>query len=52
VNHPRGFALCAQRSATQRCYCLQAPPTDKVKQWSDNAFWEEFKLRLDPKVSQ
>ena len=51
VNHPRGFALCSQRSATRSRYYLQVPLTDKVKQWSDNAFWEELKLRLDPEAA-
>ncbi len=51
VNHPRGFALCSQRSATRSRYYLQVPLTDKVEQWSDNAFWQELKLRLDPQAA-
>jgi p-hydroxybenzoate 3-monooxygenase len=51
VNHPRGFALCSQRSATRSRYYLQVPLTDKVEQWSDHAFWEELKLRLDPEAA-
>ncbi len=50
VNSPRGFALCSQRSQTRSRYYLQVPLTDKVEQWSDQAFWDELKLRLDPQA--
>lgn len=48
--HDRGFALASRRSATRSRYYLQVPLTDKVEQWSDDAFWEELKLRL-PKAA-
>jgi p-hydroxybenzoate 3-monooxygenase len=48
VNSPRGFALCSQRSHTRSRYYLQVPLTDKVEDWSDEAFWDELRLRLDP----
>lgn len=47
VNSPRGFALCSQRSKTRSRYYLQVPLTDKVKEWTDDAFWQELRLRLD-----
>ena len=47
VNSPRGFALCSQRSMTRSRYYVQVPLTDKVEQWSDEAFWDELRLRLD-----
>ena len=47
VNSPRGFALCSQRSRTRSRYYLQVPLTDKVEEWTDTAFWQELKLRLD-----
>jgi p-hydroxybenzoate 3-monooxygenase len=47
VNHPRGFALCSQRSRTRSRYYLQVPLTDKVEAWSDEVFWQELRLRLD-----
>jgi p-hydroxybenzoate 3-monooxygenase len=50
ANSERGFALCSQRSATRSRYYLQVPLTDKVDQWSDQAFWDELKLRLDPEA--
>jgi p-hydroxybenzoate 3-monooxygenase len=43
----RGFVLCSQRSATRSRYYLQVPLTDRVAQWSDDAFWAELSLRLD-----
>lgn len=49
VNSPRGFALCSQRSHTRSRYYLQVPLTDKVEEWTDDAFWQELKLRLDDK---
>ncbi len=48
VNSPRGFALCSQRSKTRSRYYLQVPLTDQVQDWSDEAFWQELRLRLDP----
>jgi p-hydroxybenzoate 3-monooxygenase len=47
VNSTRGFALCSQRSTTRSRYYLQVPLTDKVEAWSDDAFWNELRLRLD-----
>ena len=47
VNSARGFALCSQRSQTRSRYYLQVPMTDKVEAWSDDAFWQELRLRLD-----
>ena len=50
VNSERGFALCSQRSATRSRYYLQVPMTDTLDQWSDDAFWAELRLRLDPQA--
>ena len=47
VSHPRGFALCSMRSPTRSRYYLQVPLTEKVENWSDDAFWDELKRRLD-----
>jgi len=51
ANSPRGFALCSQRSKRRSRYYLQVPLTDKVEQWSEEAFWEELRQRLDPEAS-
>lgn len=48
ANSPRGFALCSMRSATRSRYYLQVPLTDTAQAWSDAAFWDELRLRLDP----
>ena len=48
ANSPRGFALCSMRSPTRSRYYLQVPLTEKVENWSDGAFWDELRRRLDP----
>jgi p-hydroxybenzoate 3-monooxygenase len=50
VNSPRGFALCSMRSPTRSRYYLQVPLTEKVESWSDDAFWQELRLRLDDRA--
>ena len=47
VNSPRGFALCSMRSPTRSRYYLQCRSTDEVEDWTDDAFWDELRLRLD-----
>jgi p-hydroxybenzoate 3-monooxygenase len=49
INSPRGFALCSMRSHTRSRYYLQVPLTAQVENWSDEAFWEELRRRLDDK---
>ena len=51
AHHDRGFVLCSQRSLTRSRYYLQVPLTDKVEEWSDERFWDELRLRLDPKAA-
>ena len=51
ANSERGFALCSMRSMTRSRYYLQCPLSDKVDEWSDERFWDELKLRLDPELS-
>ncbi len=51
-NHERGFALCSMRSQTRSRYYVQCPIEDKVEQWSDDAFWKELRLRLDPAAAE
>jgi p-hydroxybenzoate 3-monooxygenase len=52
VSHERGFALCSMRSHTRSRYYLQCPLTDKVEMWSDDRFWDELRLRLDPRAAE
>ena len=51
-NHARGFSLCSMRSLTRSRYYVQCPMTDKVEQWSDAAFWDELRARLDPELAE
>ncbi len=51
-NHERGFALCSMRSATRSRYYIQCPLDDKVEQWSDEAFFDELRRRLDPAAAE
>lgn len=47
----RGFALASLRSPTRvRCY-VQCSLDDKVEQWSDARFWDEFKRRIGEDVA-
>jgi p-hydroxybenzoate 3-monooxygenase len=52
VNSPRGFALCSMRSHTRSRYYLQVPLTDRVENWSDDAFWQELRRRLDDEANE
>ncbi|MDU6243574.1 MAG: 4-hydroxybenzoate 3-monooxygenase, partial [Bradyrhizobium sp.] len=51
AKHERGFALCSLRSQVLSRYYIQVPLTDKVEDWSDDAFWEELKLRLPAEIA-
>jgi len=46
ANHERGFALCSMRSHTRSRYYIQCEASDKVENWSDDAFWDELRRRL------
>ncbi len=52
VNSERGFALCSMRSRTRSRYYLQVPLTDQLSDWSDEAFWNELRLRLDREAGE
>jgi p-hydroxybenzoate 3-monooxygenase len=47
ANTERGFALCSMRSPTRSRYYVQLPLEEKVESWSDDAFWDELRKRLD-----
>jgi p-hydroxybenzoate 3-monooxygenase len=51
-NHERGFALCSMRSHTRTRYYIQCSLDDSVGQWSDAAFWDELRARLDRKAAE
>ncbi|UZG44914.1 4-hydroxybenzoate 3-monooxygenase [Caldimonas thermodepolymerans] len=52
INHERGFALCSMRSRTRSRYYVQCSLEDKVEQWSDDAFWDELRRRMDPETAE
>ncbi len=51
-NHERGFALCSMRGPMLSRYYVQCSLDDQVEQWSDQAFWDELRARLDPAAAQ
>ena len=48
----RGFTLCSQRSSIRSRYYLQVPLTDDIEPWTDDAFWQEMRLRLDDEARE
>jgi len=47
----RGFALASMRSPTRvRCY-VQCALDDRVENWSDTRFWDEFRRRIGEEVA-
>ena len=52
VRHPRGFALCSQRSKTRSRYYLQCSLAENVEEWPDERFWGELQLRLPAEVAE
>jgi p-hydroxybenzoate 3-monooxygenase len=49
--HERGFALCTMRSNTRSRYYIQVPSEEKAENWSDDAFWDELRRRIDPEAA-
>ena len=52
ANTARGFALCSMRSMTRSRYYIQCDADDKVENWSDDAFWDEFRRRLPTDMAE
>jgi len=50
ANTERGFALCSMRSPSRSRFYVQVPLDEKVENWSDDAFWNELRNRLDPQA--
>ncbi|WP_243268515.1 4-hydroxybenzoate 3-monooxygenase [Sulfitobacter sp. DSM 110093] len=46
ANSPRGFALASMRNENLCRYYIQCSLNDKPEDWSDEAFWAEFKKRI------
>jgi len=52
ANTERGFALCSMRSPTRSRFYVQVRSDEKVQAWSDEAFWNELRNRLDPEARE
>jgi p-hydroxybenzoate 3-monooxygenase len=50
--HERGFALCSMRSPTRSRYYIQCALTERIKDWSDDRFWDELRARLPRDVAE
>ena len=46
ANHERGFALASQRNEKLSRYYIQCDVGTDIKDWPDERFWEELKLRF------
>lgn len=46
ANSSRGFALASMRNENLCRYYIQCSLEDRVEDWSDEAFWAEFKKRI------
>jgi len=52
ARHERGFALCSQRSRTRSRYYVQCASSERIDDWSDEAFWDELRRRLPDDVAR
>lgn len=48
----RGFALCSMRNENLSRYYIQCALSDSPGDWSDAAFWEEFKRRIPAETAE
>lgn len=51
AGHERGFALCSMRSPTRSRYYIQCRADEDPAAWSDQAFWDELRRRLNPEAA-
>lgn len=49
--HDRGFALASMRNPHLSRHYIQVPLTDRPEDWSDDAFWAEFRARMPEDVA-
>jgi p-hydroxybenzoate 3-monooxygenase len=50
--HSRGFALASQRSPMLSRYYVQCDLDDKIEDWPDDRFWEEFLARCPKEMAE
>ena len=48
----RGFALCSMRNHNLSRYYIQVDESRNVEDWSDDAFWQELKMRVPKDVGE
>jgi len=46
ASHDRGFALASMRSPTRSRYYVQVGLDERVEDWPDERFWDEFAARI------
>lgn len=51
ASHTHGFALASMRSPTRSRYYIQCPLGTDLKDWPDERFWHELKVRLGPEAA-
>jgi len=52
ANSDRGFALCSMRNAQLSRYYIQCANGDSPENWTDDAFWDELRLRIPAAAAQ
>lgn len=52
ASHDRGFALASMRSPTRSRYYVQVGLDERVEDWSDERFWDEFAERIGTEVAE
>ena len=52
ANSPAGFALCSMRNENLSRYYIQAPLSDPIEKWSDQAFWDELRRRIPAEAAE
>ncbi len=50
ANSASGFALASMRNANLSRYYVQVPLTDRVEDWSDEAFWDRLRACLPQEI--
>jgi p-hydroxybenzoate 3-monooxygenase len=52
ANNERGFALASMRSPTRSRYYVQCSLDDRIEDWPDERFWDEFCVRLGAEAAK
>ncbi|MGZ9811903.1 4-hydroxybenzoate 3-monooxygenase [Pseudoroseicyclus sp. H15] len=48
----KGFALCSMRNEALSRYYVQVPMSDRVEDWSDEAFWAALRERIPAEAAE